>query len=777
MILRDFCWREIGLVAALVALAPLAGCASDDTTGTGAASGDEASSSGTGAGGTGAMGNEGGGGTGGTGGQMGLCPQDCSKIKTPQCLKGVCNDGTYQGTFGECVVVSADSGTACDDGLFCTINDACDEGECIGGPQNTCGMAPPECTEVVCDESTQMCNTAPANEGTACTATMACEVNGVCSNGLCVGEPKDCSFSPLAECNTVACNPATGNCDPTPDPAKNGQTCVITGDNCMTDKTCSAGQCVGGTPKDCSALTVACVLGVCNPNNGNCVTQALMQGDMCAEKTDDCNVGICDNNGVCQGMPVANGTPCNDHNSCTSSDSCAAGQCGGMQVTGCQSYYTEGFEACPAGWTFGGDWECGTPTNVGPATAHSGTGVIATKIASNYSVNQAWATTVATSPPIDLATATNPKLFFWAWIDTEGSSFDGANVKISTDGGVTFALLTTVTPPYTLTVNGEQAWGGHQGTVGWQPIQADLTAFAGQEIILRIAFRSDGSGQYPGVYVDDITIAEPNATPLTITTTSPLPDPFVAQPYSATMAKLGGSSGSVWSIVGGTNNGWLTINPATGALSGTPAVANAGDGTVIVHVEEPAVPSNFDEKTFAFHVAQLLYQQTFEGACPNAWTLGGDWECGVPSAVGPAAAFSGTKCLGTQIDANYNNDQAWTTAVATSPPINLAGLTTPKLSFRTWIDTEGSSFDGFNIKVSTDGGVTYNLVNAVTPAYSLTVSSEAAWGGHLSAQGWQLYTADLAAFAGQNVLVRIAFHSDSSIVYPGVYVDDVTVSY
>ncbi len=49
-----------------------------------------------------------------------------------------------------------------------------------------------------------------------------------------------------------------------------------------------------------------------------------------------------------------------------------------------------------------------------------------------------------------------------------------------------------------------QAWGGHQAALGWQLVQADLSAYAGQVIRLRFSFRTDSSGTYPGVYLDDV---------------------------------------------------------------------------------------------------------------------------------------------------------------------------------------------------------------------------------------------------------------------------------
>ena len=134
------------------------------------------------------------------------------------------------------------------------------------------------------------------------------------------------------------------------------------------------------------------------------------------------------------------------------------------------------------------------------------------------------------------------------------------------------------------------------------------------------------------------------------------------------------------------------------------------------------------------------------------------------------------QCLATQIDGDYTSSQTWTGTTATSPAIALTNAVSPKLSLRMWVDTEGSTYDGANLKISTDGGLTYSLVNNVVPAYSLTVNGEAAWGGHQSALGWQLVQADLTAYAGQTIRLRFAFRSDSSSQYPGVYIDDVAVA-
>src|SRR5262245_59879312 len=140
-----------------------------------------------------------------------------------------------------------------------------------------------------------------------------------------------------------------------------------------------------------------------------------------------------------------------------------------------------------------------------------------------YENNMAYNQAFAETPSINLSSATLPILSYHDWIYTEGNGYDGYNMNVSTHCGPTFSGVTTVTPPYNATVDAQPAWNGNQSGEGWQPVLADLAAYAGQTIILRWSFRSDFSVVYPGVYVDDVVVAEADSIPLSITTTS-IPD-------------------------------------------------------------------------------------------------------------------------------------------------------------------------------------------------------------------------------------------------------------
>ena len=271
------------------------------------------------------------GGGGGQGGSTGPCEQNCSAISTPQCLVSVCNEGQYQGTIGTCVVVPDEDDTPCDDGMFCTTNDTCQGSVCTGGPPNDCGMQPPTCEEVTCDEAADSCGTQPLANGTACVHMDLCLLGTTCTNGVCSGgNLNDCFFAPVPDdCHVAVCNPMNGMCEPVP--GNEGDPCVDPNDLCTVNKTCTTGMCLGGNPKDCSSLTMGCTLGVCDTTNGMCMAQTVM-----------------------------NGQPCDDLDACTTGETCANSVCSnGAPVTVCEQ---NGDGCCPSNCTAMTDLDCACQT-------------------------------------------------------------------------------------------------------------------------------------------------------------------------------------------------------------------------------------------------------------------------------------------------------------------------------------------------------------------------------------------------------------------------------
>ncbi len=439
-------------------------------------------------------------------------------------------------------------------------------------------------------------------------------------------------------------------------------------------------------------------------------------------------------------------------------------------------YQTDFDSGHPGAWILDVDWEWGTPSSVGPAACLNGSSCIATQIDANHSDSMAYDTCVAEPPPIDLAGAVNPTLSFYQWFYTYAySALDGGNLQISSDGGSNWTIVTP-TPAYDGLVSGEQAYYGDKTSLGWHRVLADLTPWTGQVVNLRFSFVSNVSTNNPGWYVDAVSVTEAGEVPIQMTSGQDLGLALIGLPFSRPLTAEGGPPVLAWSIQpGGTNDGWLSIDPATGVLDGTPLAANQGPGTVIVRVQNPSDPSNFDEQSLTVDVVQGVWQEDFDAA-GHGWTLNSEWGWGVPSGSGPSGCFSGS-CIGVQMTGVYSNNLVWGVCTATSPAIDLTAAVAPLLQFRSWVSTEGSSFDGGNLKISTDG-VTFTRVDAVTPAYNLSsVGGQPAWGeDNLSwNQVWYSFLADLSAWAGQTVYLRFDFRTDSSVTYPGWYIDDVTI--
>ncbi|HEY0839958.1 MAG TPA: putative Ig domain-containing protein, partial [Vulgatibacter sp.] len=434
-------------------------------------------------------------------------------------------------------------------------------------------------------------------------------------------------------------------------------------------------------------------------------------------------------------------------------------------------FVDEDFTSCSRGWVFNAPWECGSPSNVGPAACHDGAGCVGTNLSGNYPNGVSFAAGTLDSPTIDLTNAVEPKLWFWAWVQTE-SCCDGFHVKASSDGGQSWTQLTTVTPAFTGNVDSQPSWGGNLSALGWRRYSVDLSSLAGSTARLRFAFRSDGSSNGPGVYVDDVFVAETFANPLAITTGGRLPDAYVGKTYSMRLSRSGGSTDAVWTIVGGP--AWLAIDPATGILSGSPESADVGTASVTVRVQEPQNTGNSTDTTFTLEVRSLpageLFADTLD-VCTAGWDLGGDWACGAASGTGPGSCRSGS-CLATNLTGDYSNGQAFATATADSPWIDLADASHPRLVFWAWVKTASS--DGFHVKVTTDG-TNYTQLTGFTPDTTGTVDSQLAWTGDLSTFGWRRFHADLLPYVGDSIRLRFAFRSDGSGTAPGVYVDDLQV--
>ena len=148
-------------------------------------------------------------------------------------------------------------------------------------------------------------------------------------------------------------------------------------------------------------------------------------------------------------------------------------------------------------------WQWGIPSS-GPFNAYSGDKLWGTVLANDYPNG---ANFTLDSPEYYLITSFDPILFFWHWYDTE-SGYDGGNVKVSSDGGISWSVLEPVNG-YSGTANtsnplsGEPIFTGHDHCL-WEYEEFDLSSYTGQNLIFRWHFGSDNTTTYPGWYIDDV---------------------------------------------------------------------------------------------------------------------------------------------------------------------------------------------------------------------------------------------------------------------------------
>ncbi len=158
-------------------------------------------------------------------------------------------------------------------------------------------------------------------------------------------------------------------------------------------------------------------------------------------------------------------------------------------------------------------WEWGEPT-AGGINAYSGLNVWATNLDGYYSNSANW---YLNSP--EFTVPDSGILNFYHYHNFEGSKgektlWDGGNVKISTNGGTSFNLITPV-GGYDGTISGfNPDEPGFGGTIDeWELVEFDLGNYEGQDVILRWHFASDYSQcDYYGWYIDDVLVGDPNSS-------------------------------------------------------------------------------------------------------------------------------------------------------------------------------------------------------------------------------------------------------------------------
>jgi|GEM_PF-2547026 hypothetical protein len=183
--------------------------------------------------------------------------------------------------------------------------------------------------------------------------------------------------------------------------------------------------------------------------------------------------------------------------------------------------YVQDFESNNGGWFATGtspSWAWGSPNKTVIRGASSGIKVWTTGgLTGDYPNNES---SYLEGPCLDLRTISSPWFGTDIWWNTE-FSWDGAALQASVDSGRTWATVGAYGDPYNWyndeTIDGNpggqrDGWTGRNssgnGSGGWIRAVRSLANFSGnREVLLRIAFASDGSVVDDGIAFDRITIA------------------------------------------------------------------------------------------------------------------------------------------------------------------------------------------------------------------------------------------------------------------------------
>ncbi|WP_438018328.1 hypothetical protein WMF18_04270 [Sorangium sp. So ce315] len=468
--------------------------------------------------------------SGGGGGAGAPCEIDCALVPTPQCMAAVCNEATRK-----CELVSSAGGEPCDDKDSCTVGETCADGLCQGGAPEDCGLSPDACHLVTCVDAggAPRCGMVPRENGSPCSTEDRCVLNPACLDGACVGTQRDCFFFQVPDsCHVGACNPATGACEAVP--GNDGAPCADSGDLCMVGKACQGGRCEGGVPKDCSALSVGCNHGACDPGSGNCHAEPIAPGGACLSGTDECNRGVCDesgacisiptpgascpsqtvgctrgicsDDGVCTARPVPDGGACADGDWCTVGETCMAGVCQGGSASAPTVYFRDTFESNAAGWELGPTWQIGAATassgqtygHPDPALDHTATsdnGVAGVVIGGN-APSGVHPYFYLTSPVIDADVEGGVYLTFWRFLNSDESPHMTNRVEVY--NGVRWEVV--------------YESGAYPGVrdAAWTKIRYDLTPYKSANLRIRFGYavgRDAFVDTVSGWNIDDVEIA------------------------------------------------------------------------------------------------------------------------------------------------------------------------------------------------------------------------------------------------------------------------------
>jgi len=442
--------------------------------------------------------------------------------------------------------------------------------------------------------------------------------------------------------------------------------------------------------------------------------------------------------------------------------------------------YSQDFENGPAGWISGGansSWALGAPAGTVINSAGGGTASWVTNLAGNYNANEA---SYIQSPCLSFATVFNAVLNMKVWWHAE-AGWDGGQVQYSIDGGNTWTVLGNGSSGLfnwyndTLTfgpATGRTVWTGNLSTSnpptsgGWVNARHSLAALNFQpNVLLRVAFYSDGSVQYEGLGVDDISIDLPPAVDMgVIAVTSPLSGCQLGTQEQVTVriSNFGSAAQSNFPVS-------YSVNGATPVVETYTGTVNPGDTVqyLFTTLADLSLPGSYvvrgatalPNDAFVVNDGRNI---TVVNTAPTSTPIIADLNSGFPTFLQPFPATSMTIAAAGVGQSGNLRVNVWSTTVG-NLNTKLVGPLQPghNLEFdykitdwpTAWpgIPTTLGAGDTIKILVSNTCGSTYQLVDTIHA------------GNHVPDTSYRTRTVSLASFVGQSVYIRIEFKQSSGI--------------
>ncbi len=369
-------------------------------------------------------------------------------------------------------------------------------------------------------------------------------------------------------------------------------------------------------------------------------------------------------------------------------------------------------------------WEHGVPT-AAPGRASSGSWAWATDLDADYFPE---AREYLYLPRIDLRFTTDPTLSFRLWMRTGAA--DGLSLELAGPGMGWVPLLADAPEQEGIDPAGRVAWANHGYQSTYELAAVSLTPYVGDYVRVRLVFRSDASGQGPGVAIDDVALTEEGADP-----------------------DSDGIPGVLDEMMAAGTDPFVTDTDGDGTFDGVELQDQTDPLNPAWYAGAPGIQSGSGND--------------FESSGGGCATTGDLWEHAVITG-GPGRAHSGSWGWATRAGADYfanANEYLYL------PRIDLTVANSPTLSLRIWLST--GSGDGLDLEIEDASG--WTPIAPVVTAYDGLSGGTPAWTAQGYRSSYALVIFSLAPWAGTQVNARLVFRSDASGQGPGAFVDDLEV--